>query len=192
MKVKNIRNLPTAEEITEENSVLIARDGGIFRMLMRKFRDYIAYATGADVLGVPAPTAADAGKFPVVNAEGNGYRLKHVANTFLLWENSAPNVDFEAQSITCNTAGYSMIAVAFKFSTTVTDQETVVFPNDANTANLSIVAIAGNVVQTARRSVSSNSSGITFGEGKYSAYGGMTSATTSAAYAVPMAIYGIR
>lgn len=189
MKLKSIRNLPTTDEITEENSVLIARNGVIFRMLMQNFRRYLAYAAGADVLGVPVPTAADAGKVPVVNAKGE-YALEHVTNTCLLWENPDPSADFAAQTIACDTTAYAMFAVVFKYSKSSGERETVTFPNDGNAAQLHSIYLSGPIVMNARRTVTADTSGIAFGGGRYAQYASANGFSDS--YAVPVAIYGIR
>lgn len=199
MKAKSIHNLPMTDELTEENGVLIARNGGISRMLLRKFRTYIAYATGADVLGVPVPTKECAGMSPVVNKNGE-YTLKRVNRTNLLWENPDPSADFPAQTITCNTNGYKILVVILKH-TDHTVPETVSFANDGTEARLSVFKIGvksqtsggattnvATVVEEWRRA-STNNTGVTFGNGVRTEYQGASREGTD--YAIPIAIYGI-
>lgn len=189
MKAKSIHNLPTADRIAEENSVLIARNGGFFRMLMKNFRNYIAYSTGAAVLGLPIPTEANAGMSPVVDETG-GYTLKHVDSVDLLWENPAPNTGFPAQTIACNTSGCKMLVVVLKHSD-VNTPETVPFANDGTEACLYVshFKTSATIVIQEYRLVTSADTGITFGDGRCTTANSGLSISDS--YAVPLAIYGI-
>ena len=75
MNCKNVCDLPASGDITDNDGILITQNGEAKRMTMPLFRKYVGYATGADVLGVPVPTSADAGRVPVVKPDGTGYQL---------------------------------------------------------------------------------------------------------------------
>lgn len=75
MECKNVCNLPETLEAHDEDGILIMQNGKAVKMFMSVLRAYIGYASGADVLGVPAPSLSDAGKVPAVNPTGNGYTL---------------------------------------------------------------------------------------------------------------------
>lgn len=75
MNCKNVCDLPASGGITDNDGILITQNGAAKRMTMPLFRKYVGYATGADVLGVPVPTSADAGCVPVVKPDGTGYQL---------------------------------------------------------------------------------------------------------------------
>ena len=75
MNCKNVCDLPASADITDNDGILITQNGAAKRMTMPLFRKYVGYATGADVLGVPVPTSADAGRVPVVKPDGTGYQL---------------------------------------------------------------------------------------------------------------------
>ena len=75
MNCKNVCDLPASRDITDNDGILITQNGAAKRMTMPLFRKYVGYATGADVLGVPVPTSADAGCVPVVKPDGTGYQL---------------------------------------------------------------------------------------------------------------------
>lgn len=101
MKCKSVCSLPEPDSITDSDGILITQDGKTKRMCMPLFRDYVGYASGADVLGVPVPTAAKAGLVPAVNADGNGYVLVALP-TFIegkLWESENPGGGVGATTI---------------------------------------------------------------------------------------------
>ena len=75
MNCKNVCDLPASADITDNDGILITQNGAAKRMNMPLFRKYVGYATGADVLGVPVPTSADAGRVPVIKPDGTGYQL---------------------------------------------------------------------------------------------------------------------
>lgn len=103
MKAKSICELPETGSVSDADGILITQDGQATRMLMSALRQYIGYASGADVLGVPAPTAADAGKAPVVNETGTGYNLAEVATAAAL--EVVAKAAAEAQTMAANKLG---------------------------------------------------------------------------------------
>lgn len=192
MKAKDIRNLPIADKLADENSVMIARDGGISRMLLRNFRKYIAYAAGSDVLGVPVPTVSTAGMSPVVTEKGL-YTLERVKGTDLLWKNQAPTANFPEQTIYCNTSAYKILVVVLKHSEHTTP-DTVAFANDGAEARLSVFktgtkAQSVTTISEEWRSAIANDTGVTFGIGTHTEY--QMGYKESGGYAIPIAIYGI-
>lgn len=187
MKAKSIRNLPLADGVTEENSVLIAQSGGIFRMLLRNFRRYIAYAASAELLGVPVPTAADAGKAPVVTEKGT-YTMGYAKASSLIWKNPAPTADFPAQTIACDTKDFSTLIVILK-SKSGGKVETAAFENDGYNAKVSVTFADLTTITEESRSVSADDTGVTFSGGTRTQYTGST--VSGSDYAIPIAIYGI-
>ena len=197
MKAKNINNLPHAGDITEDNSILISQGGRVVRMLMSKFREYIAYATGADILGAPVPTSADVGKVPVVAEGGNGFAFSTLDRSTLLWKNPDPSKYFVAQTIANDNTKYTIFdvhAVQHKQSGELFESEHFLVVKDGATYRLNMLDIYASGVRTYERGVKVDDTGFTF-TGGVQYYVGLTSnsqASESDAYMVPVAIYGIR
>ena len=197
MRAKNANNLPQAGDITEDNSILISQGGRVVRMLMSKFREYIAYAAGADILGVPVPPSADVGRVPVVAADGNGFVFSTLDRSTLLWENPNPDRDFAAQTIANDNTKYTIFdvhAVKHKQSGEIFESEHFLVVKNGATYRLNMLNIYASGVRTNERGVKVDDNGFTFtGGAQYSI--GLTSnsqASESDAYMVPIAIYGIR
>lgn len=194
MKVKNINNLPEPDNISGTDNILLSRGGEIVRMALAKFRKYIGFSTGAELLGLPEPTEEDIGKVPMVNNDGTGYGLRLVGAN-LLWSNSNVTSSFAAQTVTHDNKKYNFFVVFFIRSTTHDDDSLgvslVVKNGEIHDMQLYDTTTSGIVAYY--RKVSANDNGFVFETGKYNIFDGKTThnVTSSGNYAVPVAIYGI-
>lgn len=90
---------------------------------------------GQDGLGVPTPTAEDAGKVPVVNGEGTGYELQEMSGSGGAWT-LVQDITFEADTqdvIWENTAGHTEFILLFEnLSNTASNYFKKLYCNNTN------------------------------------------------------------
>lgn len=111
------------------------------------------------------------------------YVAEHIVKD-LLWTNTSPTSSFAAQTVPIDLSDYSSIEIVWRWSTS----DAGVFKQefDKNTSSM-IYAIAN---RRTYRECTISDTGVQFTTGYYGDYNAST--TTSAYYAIPVKIYGIK
>lgn len=195
MNTEGLWTRENLDGIEENDGLLIATDSGGNFIDPEIVRAYIGSSTDPDVLGVPVPTAADAGKILAVSEAGNGFFLKALEDADLLWENPDPKSAFFPQTITHVNAVYSMFAVYFSFNEVAGSNNTrhniAFIPKNAGEIRMSMDFLPSyNIISSGWRNVTADDNGITFGRGYYYIAGGGNRGNDTSC--VPLKIYGIK
>jgi hypothetical protein len=110
----------------------------------------------------------------------------------LLWENSSPTSNFEAQTVELDLSGYDFVGIRFLTRTNYTGKSQLQIIKVGDFTNVELPPEADNANFTAwrRRTVTVDTTGITFGVGIWLDYSG--SKDTGANWIIPIEIYGIK
>lgn len=195
MNTEGLWTRENLDGIEENDGLLIVTDSGGNFIDPEIFREYIGSSTDPDALGVPVPTATDAGKVLAVNETGNGFFLKALEDADLLWENPDPKSAFSPQTITCDNTAYSMFAVYFGLNEVAggnnTRHDIAFIPKNAGEIRMTVKLIQsyGSII-SGWRNVTADDGGISFGGGYYNIT--INGTRGNNARCVPLKIYGFK
>lgn len=198
MNTEGLWTRENLDGIEEDDGLLIVNDSGGNFIDPEIVWEYIGSSTDPDALGVPVPTAADAGKVLTVNETGNGFLLTLLQESDPVWENPNPTANFAAQTIACDNSPYSMFAIYHVSNASENNAHKMTFvPKNGREICLSQEWMYEYLAVKNMRKVSIDDNGFTFlagvsetmstsvGYKKFTGYGGSK-------YCVPLKIYGIR
>jgi hypothetical protein len=112
------------------------------------------------------------------------YQADHGVYETLLWTNNSPTSSFGAQSVSIDLSDYQGVDIVWRWSTSDTGMFRQSFDKDTSSM---IFSMANTRTY---RELTVSDSGVTFTTGYYAAYN--ASAATSAYYAIPVKIYGVK
>lgn len=195
MNKEQLWNRPMVDEIAEGDRILVTQDGTSRWSTPDQIKTYMGTTEDPAVLGIPVPTAADAGKVLTVKKTGDGFFLKPLEDSVLLWENPNPKADFPAQTIAFDGSNYGMFTI-YVTHTGQTDgvntrHRLVFVPKNAGTIRMTVPMISSTDKQALSwREANAADNGITFSNG-YRFYNNFVPGENSR-HCVPLKIYGMK